>query len=148
MMFASAARFLSNEAQRFGLDAPGFRSPPRTLGVQRSLRRTEHGCVVAVLVRDRPFVAVLADMIEGVIVANRLVPPDADVDEQVEALRERFATLNDVERAAADGDFVFCWDFGRYMNHSCAPASRGIGDAFEIAVRDIQRIETWTEGER
>lgn len=79
MMFASAARFLSNEAQRFGLDAPGFRSPPRTLGVQRSLRRTEHGCVVAVLVRDRPFVAVLADMIEGVIVANRLTPPDADV---------------------------------------------------------------------
>ena len=34
--------------------------------------------VVAVLVRDRPFVAVLADMIEGVIVVNRLVPPDAD----------------------------------------------------------------------
>lgn len=31
---------------------------------------------------------------------------DADVDEQVEALRERFATLKDVERAAADGDLV------------------------------------------
>ena len=31
---------------------------------------------------------------------------DADVDEQVEALRERFATLIDVERAAAEGDFV------------------------------------------
>ena len=31
---------------------------------------------------------------------------DADVDEQVEALRERFATLNDVERPAQDGDFV------------------------------------------
>lgn len=31
---------------------------------------------------------------------------DADVEEQVEALRERFATLSDVERAAADGDFV------------------------------------------
>jgi trigger factor len=31
---------------------------------------------------------------------------DDDVDEQVEALRERFGTLNDVERAAADGDFV------------------------------------------
>ena len=68
MMFAAAARFLANEAQRFGLDAPGFRSPPRTLGVQRTLRRTEHGGVVAVL----------ADMIEGVIVVNRLVPPDAD----------------------------------------------------------------------
>ncbi len=31
---------------------------------------------------------------------------DEDVAEQVEALRERFATLIDVERAAADGDFV------------------------------------------
>jgi trigger factor len=31
---------------------------------------------------------------------------DADVDEQVQALRERFGTLNDVERAAAEGDFV------------------------------------------
>ncbi|TCJ30069.1 trigger factor [Nocardioides jejuensis] len=31
---------------------------------------------------------------------------DDDVEEQIGALRERFATLNDVERAAADGDFV------------------------------------------
>jgi trigger factor len=31
---------------------------------------------------------------------------DEDVDTQVEALRERFATLSDVEREAADGDFV------------------------------------------
>jgi len=31
---------------------------------------------------------------------------DQDVDEQVQNLRERFATLNDVERAAVEGDFV------------------------------------------
>ncbi len=31
---------------------------------------------------------------------------DQDVEEQVQSLRERFATLNDVDRAAADGDFV------------------------------------------
>ncbi len=31
---------------------------------------------------------------------------DADVEEQVQALRERFATLLDVDREAADGDFV------------------------------------------
>jgi trigger factor len=31
---------------------------------------------------------------------------DADVDEQVKSLRERFASLRDVDRAAADGDFV------------------------------------------
>jgi trigger factor len=31
---------------------------------------------------------------------------DAEVDEQVDGLRERFATLTGVDRAAADGDFV------------------------------------------
>jgi trigger factor len=31
---------------------------------------------------------------------------DQDVEEQLQNLRERFATLNEVERAAADGDFV------------------------------------------
>ena len=31
---------------------------------------------------------------------------DDDVQEQIEALRERFGSLVDVERAAADGDFV------------------------------------------
>jgi trigger factor len=35
-----------------------------------------------------------------------LAVSDADVEEQVQALRERFGTLSDVERAAADGDFV------------------------------------------
>jgi trigger factor len=35
-----------------------------------------------------------------------LTVSDADVEEQVQQLRERFATLNDVERAAVDGDFV------------------------------------------
>jgi len=31
---------------------------------------------------------------------------DAEVDEQLDGLRERFATLTGVDRAAADGDFV------------------------------------------
>ncbi|MEH3034429.1 MAG: trigger factor [Aeromicrobium erythreum] len=34
------------------------------------------------------------------------VVEDSDVDEQLDALRERFATFTDVERAAADGDAV------------------------------------------
>jgi len=37
---------------------------------------------------------------------DEMAVSDEDVDEQVEALRERFGTLNDVERPAADGDFV------------------------------------------
>jgi hypothetical protein len=48
------------------------------VGVQRSLRRHPNGAVIAVQVRGRPWAAVVADMIEGVVVANRLEPPHAD----------------------------------------------------------------------
>lgn len=58
--------------------APGFRCPPRLVGVDRSIRRRSDGAVVSVKVRGRPWPAVLADMIEGVITANGLGPPQAD----------------------------------------------------------------------
>lgn len=78
--FVAAARVLSAAARRLGLVAPGFRSPPRVLGVHRTLRRFSggHGGVVSVVVRGRPFVAVLADMIEGVVAVNDMQSPDAD----------------------------------------------------------------------
>ena len=47
VQFAAAARLLNAESQRFGLDAPSFRSPPRVVGVDRTVRRREHGGVVA-----------------------------------------------------------------------------------------------------
>ncbi|MDZ4183419.1 MAG: SET domain-containing protein-lysine N-methyltransferase [Desulfuromonadales bacterium] len=37
----------------------------------------------------------------------------------------------------AAGDFILCWDHGRYVNHSCDPAMLGIGSDVEIAVRDL-----------
>ena len=61
-----------------GLVAPSYRCPPRLVGVQRSLRRYPSGAVVAVQLKGRPWVAVLGDMIEGVVVVNRLAPPHAD----------------------------------------------------------------------
>ena len=78
--FASAARVLSQYVASRGLVAPGFRSPPRTIGLDRAIRRTTDGSggIVAVRVAGRPFTASIADMIEGVIVLNRLVAPDAD----------------------------------------------------------------------
>ena len=76
--FAHAARLLGREARRRGLVAPGFRSPPRIVGVQRSLRRTDRGVVVSVQLKGRPWLAVLGDMIEGVVAANGLAPPHAD----------------------------------------------------------------------
>jgi trigger factor len=40
------------------------------------------------------------------VTVDDMVVSDADVEEQVQALRERFASLAEVDRAAADGDFV------------------------------------------
>lgn len=76
--FAHAARTLSRAARSLGLDAPSYRCPPRLVGIERSIRRRPKGAVVSIRVKNRPLGAVLADMIEGVIVANRLAPPHAD----------------------------------------------------------------------
>lgn len=67
---------MATRAER--LVAPGFRCPPRLVGVDRSVRRRGDTAVVAVRVRDRPLAAVLADMIEGIIVINGLCSPDSD----------------------------------------------------------------------
>lgn len=79
--FASAARTLTREARRRGLVAPSYRCPPRVVGLDRSIRRrpgVDAGAVVAVRVAGRPIAAMLADMIEGVVVANELRAPHAD----------------------------------------------------------------------
>ncbi len=44
---------------------------------------------------------------EGIeVTVDDIVVTDQDVEEQIQNLRERFATLTDVDREAADGDFV------------------------------------------
>jgi hypothetical protein len=78
LRFAEAARALAAEARACGLTAPGFRSPPRLAGADRTIRRRSGGAVVSVRVRQRPWGAVLADMIEGVIVANEVTGAAAD----------------------------------------------------------------------
>src|SRR3954451_4445447 len=75
--FAHAARTLTSEAQRRGLVGPSYRCPPRIVGVDRSLRRHAGGVTIAVKLRGRAWAAVLADMIEGVIVANAIDPAKA-----------------------------------------------------------------------
>src|SRR3954470_24304521 len=79
LRFASAARTLGQVARSRGLGVPGFRSPHRLEGVERSLRRRpDGGSTVAITLRGRPWLAVLGDMIEGVVVANRLTGVAAD----------------------------------------------------------------------
>lgn len=78
--FTAAARVLAQRASELDLVVPGFRSPPRIVGVNRSIRRGRdgQGGVVAVRIADRPFTAAVGDMIEGVIHINRLEPAAAD----------------------------------------------------------------------
>lgn len=78
--FTAAARVLAQRASELDLVVPGFRSPPRIVGVNRSIRRARdgQGGVVAVRIADRPFTAAVGDMIEGVLCINRLEPAEAD----------------------------------------------------------------------
>ncbi|MCB0977479.1 MAG: hypothetical protein KDB02_08475 [Acidimicrobiales bacterium] len=71
--FATTVRTLAAAARSRGLVVPGFRSPPKLPGADRTIRRYGDGSTtVAVVVKGRPFQAVTADLIEGVIVANDL----------------------------------------------------------------------------
>lgn len=78
LRFARAVQVLTAAARGLDLVVPGFRSPPRLVGVQRSIKRWSGGATIAVVVRDRPWPAVLADLIEGIVAANGLTSPAAD----------------------------------------------------------------------
>lgn len=84
LAFAEAARQLGMAVRGQGLNVPSFRSPPREVGRRRTLARHGDGSVtVSVMVRNRVWEAVLADMIEGVVAANQMDGVDA------EALRDQ-----------------------------------------------------------
>lgn len=78
LRFARLARSLGQAAVAQGLRAPTFRSPPRIPDVSRSIVRRGPAVTVAVALRDRPWPAVVADMVEGVVAANRLTGVRAD----------------------------------------------------------------------
>ncbi|WP_428119025.1 hypothetical protein [Candidatus Poriferisodalis sp.] len=77
--FVLTARALAAAARELDLYVPSFQSPPRSEGLDRSVNRVagSDDCVVAIRVRGRPFGAVVADAIEGVVVCNDLTAPDA-----------------------------------------------------------------------
>ena len=82
LRFAAAARTLGEVARSAGLVVPSFRSPPRLAGVDRTMKRQSdalggEAVAVAVRIKGRPWVSVLADMIDGVIVSNSLSGPTA-----------------------------------------------------------------------
>lgn len=79
LRFADAARRLAAACRQRGLVVPAFRSPPSLPATDRTVRRrADGGAVVAVRVRGRPLSAVLADLVEGVVVVNRLGGAEAE----------------------------------------------------------------------
>jgi len=76
--FGGTARSLGRASRLRGLDVPTFRYPPGLACVQRSIRRRSGSATIAVVVRGRPWGAVVADMVEGIVVANDLDPARAD----------------------------------------------------------------------
>ena len=79
LAFAAAARSLGRAARLRGLVVPVFASPPARADLDRSIRRRNGAPLVAVRLRGRPCSAVLADMIEGIVVASYLSGSRADV---------------------------------------------------------------------
>jgi hypothetical protein len=95
LRFSTSARVVAAEARRLGLSVPGFRSPPRLAGAARTIRRGRDGAMVAVVVRGRPLTDVVADLIEGVVIANGLAGPAAV------RCRRRLATAFDAAQQTA-----------------------------------------------
>jgi hypothetical protein len=85
--------------RRLGLLVPSFQSPPAIEGADRTLRRTAdgRGVVIAVRLWPRPLERIRADMIDGIVAANRLRGPRAD---EVRRLLEEVVPVPDDGRAA------------------------------------------------
>jgi hypothetical protein len=88
--FAWASLELAHACGRLGLDAPSFRSPPAVPGVDRTLRWQPDGggAVVAIRLWGRSFAAIRADMIEGVLAANRVARGSREGDRLRQVLEE------------------------------------------------------------
>ncbi|MBN8706017.1 MAG: SET domain-containing protein [Bacteroidetes bacterium] len=61
-----------------------------------------------------------------------------DLPETHQKLLSTYAYIN------SEGNYVLCWDFGRFLNHSCHPAMMSLTHETEIAIRDIQPGEELT----
>ena len=95
LQFAATVRTLGAAARERGLVVPGFRSPPRRPGAERTVRRAADGtATIAVAVKGRPYQAVVADLIEGVVVVNDIGG--------IEATRLRTALWEEIVAAHAE----------------------------------------------
>jgi hypothetical protein len=99
--FSWASRELAHAAVRLGMVAPSFRSPPAVPGVDRTLRwqLDGGGAVVAVRLWGRPFDAIRADMVAGVLAANGIVRGSVEAS-RLRSLLEEVVPVPEERRAA------------------------------------------------
>jgi hypothetical protein len=92
--FAGTARWLAAAARARGLEVPGFRTPPRQAGCNRTIRRYADGtALVAVRVKGRLWDDVVDDLIAGILAVNDL--------HGIAAAEVRFGLWCDLERACS-----------------------------------------------
>ena len=77
MRFAVTARVVVEACRLEGIEVPAFRTPPKTQGIDRAIRRSELGVIVSVRIIGRPFLAVVADLVEGAVICNQFVGSQA-----------------------------------------------------------------------
>jgi len=73
LKFVKVVRTLERIADQRGFTAPAFRCPPPSAKFQRSIKKLDDNKVtISIVIRERPWLAVLADIVEGFVIVNKL----------------------------------------------------------------------------
>ena len=80
IQFSIAVRTLGRIADRLGYRIPQFRCPPPSAKYQRSVRKTgDENLSISIVIRGRPWLAILADIVEGFVIANTQSGQDSEI---------------------------------------------------------------------
>ena len=79
IQFSITVRTLGRIANQLGYVTPQFRCPPPSAQYQRSVRRNHDDLSISIVIRGRPWLAVLADIVEGFVIANAKLGQDSEI---------------------------------------------------------------------
>ena len=79
IQFSITVRTLGRIANQLGYVTPQFRCPPPSAQYQRSVRRNHDDLSISIVIRGRPWLAVLADIVEGFVIANAKSGQDSEI---------------------------------------------------------------------
>lgn len=78
--FVSVVRTLGRIANQREFISPSFRCPPPSAKFQRSMRNLGEGEItISIVIRERPWLAVLADIVEGFVIANKSLERESEL---------------------------------------------------------------------